>query len=113
LYVDLLLMDETARASFAANEALAKRLARAVEELGDSVEGSAAAEFIVRRCWFHPQPPATRPEKNSRNLADDELAKGFYITFYLLAYGGDEAEARLAWAQGLRGVTAVLAHLVA
>jgi hypothetical protein len=112
-YVDLLLMDETARASFAANEALAKRLARFVEDLGDSVEGSAAAEFIVRRCWFHAKSSAASSEHNSGKIAHDELAEGFYITFYLFGYGGDEAEARLAWAQGLLGVTAVLAHLVA
>ena len=48
-------------------------------ETNRSVTIPAAAEFIVRRCFYQ--------------LAD-RIRDGFYITFYLFGYGDEEAQAR-------------------
>jgi hypothetical protein len=47
----------------------------------------AAAEFLIRRCYYP-------DEKGIRD--------GFYITFYLFGYGDDESRSRERWAIGLK-----------
>jgi len=47
----------------------------------------AAAEFLIRRCFYHSGP---------------EVHDGFYITFYLLGYGDDEKQAHQRWAIALK-----------
>jgi hypothetical protein len=47
----------------------------------------AAAEFLIRRCYYH----------DAEGIRD-----GFYITFYLFGYGDDEVQARQRWAIGLK-----------
>jgi hypothetical protein len=47
----------------------------------------AAAEFLVRRCYYH---------------EEDETRDGFYITFYLFGYGDDDPQAQQRWVIGLK-----------
>jgi hypothetical protein len=83
-YVDLLLSDASFRFSFAQHEQLAKLLTQLLQVVP---EIPAAAEFLIRRCYY-------RDEKGIRD--------GFYITFYLFGYGDDEDQSRQHWAMGLK-----------
>ena len=47
----------------------------------------AAAETLIRRCYFH---------------QDDGLREGFYFTLYLFGYGDDKEECRQRWAIALK-----------
>ena len=81
-YVDLFFVPERLRFSFNAYEELAGDLTRLLKL---APEISAAAEFIIRRCYFG---------------ADDQAAdvsEGFYVTFYASGYGDEEAEAWQRW----------------
>jgi hypothetical protein len=91
-YVDLLFADDT-RFDFPKHEAFA---AAASKLLGRAPEISAAAEFVVRRCYFH---------------GDGEPRAGFYLTFYLYGYGDDEDQARQRWAIALKVVQNALIQL--
>ena len=93
-YVDLLFADET-RYDFPKHETFA---ATASKLLGRAPEISAAAEFVVRRCYFH--------------VAED-AREGFYFTFYLYGYGDDEDQARQRWAIALKVVQNALIQLSA
>jgi hypothetical protein len=93
-YVDLVLTSPNPlRTDFPAHEKLAKRI---VELLGKAPELSAAAEFIIRRCYFR------------EGAATDS---GFYITFYLSGYGEDEADARQRWGIALKVVQNALLQI--
>lgn len=83
-YVDLLLSNEHDRFSFAAHEQFAKRLTQLLKRVP---EIPATAEFLIRRCHYHHA---------------EEIREGFYITFYLFGYGGDEIESRQRWAIALK-----------
>lgn len=83
-YVDILFCNECVRSSFPEYELWAKRL---TELLKKAPEIPAAAEFLIRRCYYH---------------VADGLRDGFYITFYLFGYGEDEPQARQRWAIGLK-----------
>jgi hypothetical protein len=83
-YVDLLFSDMSSRFSFAQHEQMAKLLTGLLQQVP---EIPAAAEFLVRRCYYH-------HEKGIRD--------GFYITFYLFGYGDGEAQSRQRWALGLK-----------
>ncbi|MGO9125064.1 MAG: hypothetical protein ACLP6G_09245 [Terriglobales bacterium] len=83
-YVDLLFSDERARFSFAEHEQWARRLTVLLKK---APEIPAAAEFLIRRCYYH---------------VADGMRHGFYVTFYLFGYGEDEAQARQRWAIGLK-----------
>lgn len=83
-YVDLLFSDPVARFSFVEHERIARRL---VALLGRVPEIPAAAQFLIRRCFY-------REAASSRD--------GFYITFYLFGYGDDETQARQRWAIALK-----------
>ena len=83
-YVDLLFSQESWRLSFAHHENAVRRLTRILQEASGV---SAAAEFLVRRCYFQ---------------REQQVMEGFYITMYLFGYGGDENEARRRWGAGLR-----------
>jgi hypothetical protein len=89
-YVDLFFSDVPRRFSFPHHEHLAKRL---VELLRRAPEIAAAAEFLIRRCYFHGQEEIPGQE---------EIRDGFYVTFYLFGYGKDEVRSRQNWAIGLR-----------
>ena len=92
-YVDLLFSDQR-RSSLREHEQLAKRL---TELLRRVPEIPVAAEFLIRRCYYH-QP---------------ETRDGFYITFYLFGYGEEESQARQRWAIGLKLVENAIRQLSA
>ena len=83
-YVDILFSHEASRFSFQAHELLARQIADLLKKVP---EIPAAAELIIRRCFF-------------QTAAD--VRDGFYITFYLFGYGDDEAQARQRWAIALK-----------
>lgn len=82
-YVDFLFSDMTSRCSFPQLEKLAKSL---VQLLKKAPEMPAAAEFLIRRGYYH---------------LEGEMQEGFYLTFYLFGYGEDEPQARQHWAIAL------------
>ncbi len=102
-YVDFFFAGEEARLSFEPHEDFARRL---VKLLGRAPQISAAAEFIVRRCYFQllgRQSPGANPEEELATAADSRKAvEGFYFTFYLSGYGDDEADARKRWGIALK-----------
>ena len=82
-YVDVLFSDE-ARHSFSHHEQFAKEL---VQLLKKAPEIPAAAELLIRRCYYH---------------TDVRIEDGLYITLYLFGYGDDQAQARQRWAIALK-----------
>ncbi|MGA8152601.1 MAG: hypothetical protein WB952_16745 [Terriglobales bacterium] len=92
-YVDLLFSDETARFSFLEHERFAKQLTQLLKK---APEIPAAAESLVRRCYYRGAP---------------EVRDGFYITFYLFGYGDDEPQARARWATALKLVESAIRQL--
>ena len=93
-YVDLVFAEDVARFSFERHEELGKRLEKL---LRTAPEISAAAEFLLRRCYFH--------QPTERN--------GYYFTFYLFGYGDDEDEARQRWGVAMTLVQNALLQLSA
>jgi hypothetical protein len=102
-YVDLV-FTHAARASFAHHEEFARALCGL---LAKAPEIPSAAEFVIRRCYFHspfadgPRPPSagkTQPAASRHNDSED----GYCITFYLSSYADDEADARQRWTIGLK-----------
>jgi hypothetical protein len=83
-YIDLLFSDASARFSFAEHEDLVRRLVALLKRVP---EIPAAAEFLIRRCYYH---------------EESRIRDGFYITFYLFGYGDDELQARQRWAIALK-----------
>lgn len=101
-YVDLLFSDEDARYSFPEHENLARRV---VELMKRVPEIPASAEFIVRRCFYHPRREQPGSGANVR--------EGFYITFYLFGYGEDQPHSRQRWGIALKLVENALRQLSA
>ncbi len=86
-YVDVVFSANAARFSFEQHEDFGQRLCKL---LSRAPQISAAAEFILRRCYFH----------GSANGDERDIPaprEGFYFTFYLSGYGDDEADARKRW----------------
>jgi hypothetical protein len=83
-YVDFLFAAPAARSSFMQHEQFAAAL---VKLLKKAPEIPAAAEFLIRRCFYH---------------SGAEIEEGFYITFYLFGYGDDQPQARQQWAIALK-----------
>jgi len=100
-YVDFLFSDETKRISFSEHEDLVKRVTQLLQR---APELPAAADFLIRRCYY------SRPEQGSGR---EEIRDGFYITFYLFGYGNDEVSARQNWAMGLKLVQNAIRQLFA
>jgi hypothetical protein len=84
-YFDVFFAAEEPRYSFDQHQHFAQRL---LKLLARAPEISAAAEFILRRCYYQ-QPGA--PARD-----------GFYFTIYLSGYGDDEADARKRWGIALK-----------
>ncbi len=96
-YVDLIFVSEASRISLPDHEQLAQSLTQLLQRVP---EIPAAAEFLIRRCYYHGQ------ERD-----------GFYFTFYLFGYADDEAQARSYWSialklveNAIRQVSAAAAH---
>ncbi len=83
-YIDLLFTQESSRSSFEEHEQFAKRVTQLLKRVP---EIPAAAELLIRRCFYH---------------VEDEVQEGFYITFYLFGYGDEESQARQRWAIALK-----------
>ena len=83
-YVDILFSAGTSRYSLAEHEQFAKRVTQLLKRVP---EIPAAAEFLIRRCFYH---------------VADNIQEGFYITLYLFGYGDDEPQARRRWAIALK-----------
>ena len=83
-YVDLLFSAEELRFLFPAHEQLVQRLTQLLKRVP---EIPAAAEFLIRRCYFH---------------QGTETREGFYITFYLFGYADDQEHAQDQWTVGLK-----------
>ena len=99
-YIDLIFNDLEMRTSLQRHEELAdsaSRLLRRVPEI------PAAAELVVRRCYYH-DPETPDPEVSET---------GFCVSFYLYGYGDEEAEARQRWAIALKVVENALLQLSA
>lgn len=98
-YVDLIFRNPAARMSLEPHERLAKDICQL---LGRAPEISAAAEFIIRRCYYRRDP--ARPEEHD---------EGFSVTFYLFGYGEDEYDSRQRWVIALKVVENALLQLAA
>lgn len=95
-YIDLAPVAEGPRYSFAEIEDLGQKIARLLQRAPDL---PAAAEFVVRRCYYGGEP--------------ESLREGFYLTFYLSGYGDQEAQARERWSIALQLVANALLQLAA
>ena len=84
-YVDFFFADESSRFSLPAHEQFAGHI---TELLKRAPEIPAAADFLVRRCFYR--------------SGDAETHEGFYITHYLFGYGEDETHARQQWAIAMK-----------
>jgi hypothetical protein len=100
-YVDLFFSDAAKRFSFPQHEQLAKQLTKLLQR---APEMPAAAEFLIRRCYYH------EPEEAP---GEEEIRDGFYITFYLFGYGDNEARSRQNWVVGLKLVQNAIQQLSA
>jgi len=83
-YVDLMFSQGSLRFSFPEHEQLVRRIVQLLKRVP---EIPAAAELIIRRCFYH---------------VPDGIRDGFYVTFYLFGYGDDEFQARQCWAIALK-----------
>ena len=84
-YCDVFFSAGETRFSFDQHQHFGQRLRKL---LARAPEISAAAEFILRRCYYQ-QP-------------DAPVGDGFYFTFYLSGYGDDEPDARKRWGIALK-----------
>jgi len=92
-YIDLLISDPNVRFSFEKHETFLKHfigLLKVVPEI------PASAEFCLRRCFCR---------------EGEAVREGYYMTFYLFAYGEDEAHARKQWGIALKLVGAAITQL--
>ena len=97
-YVDLFFVDPEEQVSFPGHEQLADRLTLLLKR---APEVSAAAEFLIRRCFYGRKPGEAGDEAVDEHSGGAER-EGFYVTFYLFGYGDDEADARRSWGIGLK-----------
>jgi hypothetical protein len=94
-YVDLLFSQGSSRFSFDEHERLAARCTQLLKKVP---EIPAAAELIIRRCFYH---------------VAGVVRDGFYITLYVFGYGDDKDQARQRWGIALRLVENVLRQISA
>ena len=106
-YVDLIFADVREQASFAKHEDFAKSISQLLNKAPDI---AAAAEFIVRRCFYHAHD--NHAISSDVNLGP-EVKEGFGITFYTYGYGDDATEARQRWVIGLKVVRNALLQMAA
>jgi hypothetical protein len=96
-YVDLIFSEGSERFSLPSHQEFAAALCTLLKR---APEVSCAADFILRRCYFHQGSP-------------EESSAGFGITFYLYGYGADEQQARSRWDIGMKLVENALLQLSA
>jgi len=100
-YVDCLFSNEPKRFSLPEHEHLARQLTQLLRR---APEIAAAAEFLIRRCYYNAQ---------NQIPGQEEIRDGFYITFYLFGYGKDELRSRQNWAVGLKLIANAILQLAA
>jgi len=98
-YVDLIFTDPAKRFEREAHERLAERMCKLLSLVP---EISAAAEFALRRCYFHHDGDVS---------ADSD--PGFYVTIYISGYGDDSADAWQRWGIALKLVENALLQVSA
>jgi hypothetical protein len=92
-YVDLLFSDPIVRFSFEQHETFLKHLIGLLKVVP---EIPASAEFCLRRCLYH---------------EGETVREGYYMTFYVIGFGENEAHARKQWGIALKLVAAALIQL--
>lgn len=97
-YIDMVPVADGPRYSFAEMEDLGRKIARLLQR---APEIPAAAEFVVRRCYYRGE------------LSPDPGREGFYLTFYLTGYGEDEPQAQERWSIALQLAANALLQLSA
>ncbi len=97
-YIDLVPAVDGPRYSFAEIEDLGRKIARLLQR---APEIPAAAEFVVRRCYYRGE---SSPEPGR---------EGFYLTFYLSGYGEHEQQAQERWSIALQLAANALLQLSA
>ena len=97
-YVDLVPVADGTRFSFAEIEDLGRKIARLLQR---APEIPAAAEFVVRRCYYRGE------------SSPDPGREGFYLTSYLSGYGEDEPQAQERWSIALQLAANALLQLSA
>jgi hypothetical protein len=95
-YVDVVFTDPAQQLDFAANESIASQLTAMLSRIPDF---ASAAEFVVRRCYFH------------RDASPDDSDQGFCVTIYVSGYGDEDESARKNWTIGLTVVRNALLQL--
>jgi hypothetical protein len=95
-YIDLVPVAEGPRYSFAEIEDMGRKIARLLQR---APEIPAAAEFVVRRCYYRGE---SQP---------DPGREGFYLTFYLSGYGEHEQQAQERWSIAMQLVANALLQL--
>lgn len=95
-YIDLAPVAEGPRYSFAEIEDMGRKIARLLQR---APEIPAAAEFVVRRCYYRGE------------AQPDPGREGFYLTFYLSGYGEHEQQAQERWSIAMRLVANALLQL--
>jgi len=107
-YVDLVFIGEQ-RFSFPANEDFARALCAL---LNKAPEMPSAAEFVIRRCYFHldvARPPSAESPSGEAAAVDSQA--GYCLTFYLSGYGDEETDARQRWNIGMKLVQNAILQL--
>ena len=99
-YIDLFFSADPSRFSFQHHEDFARSLCAL---LAKAPEISAAAEFVLRRCYFH----------SGASGQSGESKDGFCLTFYLSGFGDDDDEALKRWCIGLKLVENAILQLAA
>lgn len=85
-YVDFLFSDMELRFSLESHE---ENLSGLTQLLKKSPDIPAAAEFLIRRCYYHRE-------------ASEEGSFGFYVSAYVFGFGDSEEQARKQWAIALK-----------
>ncbi len=83
-YVDIIFANLSQQTSFERHEEFARSISQLLSKAPDI---AAAAEFIVRRCYYS---------------GNGQVKEGFGFTLYSYGYGDDAAEARQRWVIGLK-----------
>jgi hypothetical protein len=89
-YCDLIFRRPELQRSFEAYDSLSRRVTARLRTVPDI---AAAAEMVVRRCYYQSQP---------------EMAEGFALTVFVTGYGNHAAQARQNWGSALELVKTAL-----
>jgi hypothetical protein len=85
-YIDFIFSAIESRFSFESHEAILRGLTQLLRKSPDI---PAAAEFLIRRCYYHRE-------------TSEEGAFGFYVSAYVFGFGESEEQARKQWAIALK-----------